>query len=626
MSSSTAVTSNSDFILEIGDPVFALWAPFSTELACLPRPPTGGSKPPPPSTSKPPPPMAAKPPIPNASKPPIPSGLKKSPSEPSPASGAPSLREIEQGGSTVTLSTKRNFNALPDNASATTSSTSSVPPPSSSGSKSSGFFSFLRKRDKEEQFVISTPTNFRQFDVRVTDTKLVSTMTDEQGQEIASPEPNLAGIDEITQGGSSGGGVLGLFKKTEWVKPRVPQISELRNDLQALITKMREMDTKRVTDPDFIDYWSSRPLSFEQWSECVIDVPKQAMEDVRDKGYHFEFGPQCATNDIVGLDGEILLGMEDDYPYYAEMFANQPHENYLFPEVPAIVSVLKLPTFCKVLLRTKKNVERLLIPPDNIPKTLKALPQLKDKKMVKVKNAELAIKELVDYERLEMHVASKFGLVYCKPYEQNEDSLFSAQGGSPEYEEFLDLIGQRVKLLGWEKYRGGLDVKANITGEQSIYSTVHGHEIMFHVCTMLPFVESDEQKVERKRHIGNDVVVLVFKDQGDPTDLFNPAIFRSHFIHCIFIVTPVKGADGTTTHYRLTITNKPGVPPYPPHFPNPAGPDSNLFVKGPEFRDWLLLKMVNAGRAGLNSAEFNSLITARRQKLSFVCEKLQEQV
>jgi len=246
--------------------------------------------------------------------------------------------------------------------------------------------------------------------------------------------------------------------------------------------------------------------------------------------------------------------------------------------------------------------------------------------MLKVKSQETAIKELVDYERLEMHVASKFGLVYCKPYEQNEDSLFSARGGSPEYEEFLDFIGQRVNLLGWDKYRGGLDVKANVTGEKSVYTTILGHEIMFHVCTMLPFVEQDEQKVERKRHIGNDVVVLVFKDQGDPEDLFNPAIFRSHFIHCVFVVTPVKDEHGVTTHYRLCISNKPGVPPYPPRFPNPPGPESNLFPKDAEFRDWLLLKMVNAGRAGLNSAEFNSLITARRQKLNFLCDKIQEQV
>ena len=52
---------------------------------------------------------------------------------------------------------------------------------------------------------------------------------------------------------------------------------------------------------------------------------------------------------------------------------------------------------------------------------------------------------------------------------------------------------------------------------------------MFHVCTMLPFQEHDAQRVERKRHIGNDVVVLVFKEQANETDYFDPQILTSHF-------------------------------------------------------------------------------------------------
>lgn len=641
------------FNLELGDPVFALWAPLNGGRELPPRPPTfarqantisGEAKTP----QKPPPPPPAnkpKPPAPPCSKPPPPppprngptAGSATTPATPvmepnkptqsgTSAPKVPSMSELGQKGGHVSLSTTRDFNSLPTVMTPSKSTGSGNGKVGGSGKSSgkSGLFGLLRRKEKEEEFVISTPSNFRQFDVRVEDTKLVSTMTDEHGQEIASPEPDLHGIDEVTQGGMMRNFIV--RKKAEWVKPRVPQISEFRTDIEELVKMMNEMDTKSVTDRDFIDYWSSRPLGFEQWRDAEVDVPKQVMEDVREKGYHFEFGPQCATNDVIGCNGTVLLNMEEDYPYYAKMFSTEAHENYLFPEVPAIVSVRKFPTFAKVLLRHKKKVDRMLIPPDGITKTLRALPLLKDKKMVKVKNQDLAIRELVDYERLELHVASKFGLVYCKPYEQDEDSLFSAQEGSPAYEEFLDFIGQRITLLGWDKYRGGLDVKGNVTGKESIYATVLKHEIMFHVCTMLPFVKEDEQKVERKRHIGNDVVVLVFKDQGDPEDLFNTAIFRSHFIHCVFVVTPVLGPDGKTTHYRLFISNKPGVPPYPPSFPDDrTGADSNLFPKTTEFRDWLLLKMVNAGRAGLGSAEFNSLITARRQKLSFVCERIQEQ-
>lgn len=40
-----------------------------------------------------------------------------------------------------------------------------------------------------------------------------------------------------------------------------------------------------------------------------------------------------------------------------------------------------------------------------------------------------------------------------------------------------------------------------------------------------------------------------------------------------------------TTHYRLTVANKAAVEPYNPFLPSPA-----VFAKGPEFRDFLLLK------------------------------------
>jgi hypothetical protein len=34
-----------------------------------------------------------------------------------------------------------------------------------------------------------------------------------------------------------------------------------------------------------------------------------------------------------------------------------------------------------------------------------------------------------------------------------------AEHGSPAFEEFLDFLGDRIKLEGFQGYRGGLDVK-----------------------------------------------------------------------------------------------------------------------------------------------------------------------
>ena len=49
---------------------------------------------------------------------------------------------------------------------------------------------------------------------------------------------------------------------------------------------------------------------------------------------------------------------------------------------------------------------------------------------------------------------------------------------------------------------------------------------MFHVASMLPYQEMDEQRVERKRHLGNDVILLIFKEGKTP---FNPLWIKSHF-------------------------------------------------------------------------------------------------
>jgi len=42
--------------------------------------------------------------------------------------------------------------------------------------------------------------------------------------------------------------------------------------------------------------------------------------------------------------------------------------------------------------------------------------------------------------------------------------VMSVEFASPEFDEFLDLIGERVKLKGFERYRGGLDVKSTSSG------------------------------------------------------------------------------------------------------------------------------------------------------------------
>eukprot|EP01122_Echinamoeba_exundans_P004578 TRINITY_DN1465_c0_g1_i2.p1 TRINITY_DN1465_c0_g1~~TRINITY_DN1465_c0_g1_i2.p1 ORF type:complete len:439 (+),score=92.32 TRINITY_DN1465_c0_g1_i2:1042-2358(+) len=134
--------------------------------------------------------------------------------------------------------------------------------------------------------------------------------------------------------------------------------------------------------------------------------------------------------------------------------------------------------------------------------------------------------------------AYKFGVVYCKEGQANENDMFSNQAGSKEFSEFMDLMGDKIKLKGWNKYRGGLDVMENTTGTHSYFTSHRNFDVMYHVSTMLPYSTQNMQQLERKRHIGNDVVVIVFQD--GPTGGFKPSTITSKFNHVYIVVQVVK--------------------------------------------------------------------------------------
>lgn len=60
-------------------------------------------------------------------------------------------------------------------------------------------------------------------------------------------------------------------------------------------------------------------------------------------------------------------------------------------------------------------------------------------------------------------------------------------------------------------YRGGLDIMNGHTGSEAVYETFHNREIMFHVAPLLPHTACDAQQLQRKRHVGNDIVAIVFQ-------------------------------------------------------------------------------------------------------------------
>ncbi|KAK9885269.1 hypothetical protein WA026_010767 [Henosepilachna vigintioctopunctata] len=210
----------------------------------------------------------------------------------------------------------------------------------------------------------------------------------------------------------------------------------------------------------------------------------------------------------------------------------------------------------------------------------------------------------------------KFGILYQKFGQTTEEELFCNNSTSTAFDHFLEMLGQKILLKDHKGYRGGLDIKNGHTGEEAIYEVFKEREIMFHVSTLLPFTEGDPQQLQRKRHIGNDIVAIVFQEENTP---FTPDMIASHFLHA-FIVVQVLDQKGPVSRYKVSVTARQDVPFFGPTLPTPA-----IFDHGPEFKEFLLTKLINAENACYKAEKFAKLeLRTRTSLLESLTDELKE--
>ncbi|KAJ8361426.1 hypothetical protein SKAU_G00179510 [Synaphobranchus kaupii] len=184
----------------------------------------------------------------------------------------------------------------------------------------------------------------------------------------------------------------------------------------------------------------------------------------------------------------------------------------------------------------------------------------------------------------------KVGVLYCRAGQSTEEQMYSNEGAGPAFTQFLDLLGQRVRLKGFSKYRAQLDNKTDSTGSHSLYTTYKDYELMFHVSTMLPYTPNNRQQLLRKRHIGNDIVTVVFQEPGALP--FTPKNIRSHFQH-VFVIVRVHNPCTENVCYSVAVSRS---------------KDSAVF------RDFLLAKVINGENAAHKSEKFRAMATRMRQE------------
>jgi len=216
--------------------------------------------------------------------------------------------------------------------------------------------------------------------------------------------------------------------------------------------------------------------------------------------------------------------------------------------------------------------------------------------------------ELLKIEAKDMKVTPrfKFAVLYCAPGQTIEEEMFSNEHGSDSFNYFLELLGDRITLAGFNRFNGGLDVRGdNTTGTESVFTFFKGHDIMFHVAPLLPYSPGNTQQLHKKRHLGNDIVMIVFQDYG--CEPYIPNCVKSQFIQIIIVVralSPVpagsKPGDHGPVYYQVSVVQQAELTNFGPPLPIPA-----LFEHSPYFRSWLLSKMINGELCAYRSAVFN---------------------
>ena len=211
------------------------------------------------------------------------------------------------------------------------------------------------------------------------------------------------------------------------------------------------------------------------------------------------------------------------------------------------------------------------------------------------KSDELLLKldELLD------HHSFKIGVLYSRDSQSTEEDFYNNKEiQDKDFEEFLSLIGNRVRLKGYKGFRGGLDVTTDTTGLYARSTHFRGNEIIYHVMHELPFSPNNRQQLLRKRHIGNDIVTIVFQSKRFRGKPFSPQTIRSHFQHVFLVVRPHH--DG----YRVAVARHKDVQPF--------GPPLKSFYAKHEIRDFLLSKVVNAENTCHKCSKFKQMALRTR--------------
>lgn len=144
----------------------------------------------------------------------------------------------------------------------------------------------------------------------------------------------------------------------------------------------------------------------------------------------------------------------------------------------------------------------------------------------------------------------------------NEQEILRNTSGSLRYTEFLQRLGSLISLEEPDPhlFLGGLD--PNIDGKFAYFWQDDVTQVLFHVATLMPTKDKDPSCTNKKRHIGNNYVTIVFNESGED---FSIQTIKGQFSYACVEIQPLDhGSNQVTLRIRdelaeLGLTGEPRV-------------------------------------------------------------------
>lgn len=174
------------------------------------------------------------------------------------------------------------------------------------------------------------------------------------------------------------------------------------------------------------------------------------------------------------------------------------------------------------------------------------------------------------FDRTSALDSHKAGVIFVGERQKSEEEILLNVSGTPDYREFLEDIGTLRKLKGATFNSQGLDRSEDMDGQFTIVWNNDITELVYHITTFMPNHSDPSLTIpNKKRHIGNNFVNIVFNNSGSD---FNFNTFPSAFNYVYITISPsertsfVQAREITARQekkarfYNVQVLTRPGFP------------------------------------------------------------------